>query len=246
MKNIFYLSVVVALFVISCKKKTEEVVCAPGTVHELHLQPTLNALNYNINDVIESPQGYKYYYTDIKILGTNVGNGSVDFAADYLYDYAETGTILAKGSGELDAFKNLSFNIGVPQTLNHADPSLSASSSALNPINVNGMHWGWNPGYIFVTIEGKADTIADGIDNFDHSFFFHLGMDVLFKTKTLTDVTWVADGDKQKATLKLQMNEILDGTNATDLRVNYVSHSANTQMAYSLIIMNEFVAAIKK
>lgn len=246
MKNVFRLSVVVALFIVSCKKEKEVVVCPPGTTHELYLQPTLNDVAYNINDVIESPQGYKYYYTTIQILGTNVGNGSTNFAADYLYDFGETGTLMAKGTGQLDAFNNLSFNIGVPQTLNHADPSLSASTSFLNPINSGSLHWGWNPGYKFVVIEGKADTIADGIDNFDHSFFFHLGMDVLFNTKTLTDVTWTADGDKRKATLKLTMNEILDGMNPTDLRVHYASHSDNTQMSYSLIVMNEFAAAIKK
>ncbi|MEJ6492986.1 MAG: hypothetical protein QNL60_11080, partial [Flavobacteriales bacterium] len=109
------------------------------------------------------------------------------------------------------------------------------------------MHWGWNPGYKFVTIEGFADTIADGIDNFDKSFFFHLGTDFLFRSKTISAVDWVdVDANKSKTTLKLDVKAILDGPNPTDLRVHSASHSSNSQMFYSVIIIDEFVAAIKK
>lgn len=233
----------------SCKKKEEtDTMCEPETVTmELSLTPTHNDIPYALLDIIESPQGYKYYYTDIKIVGTNAGNGTVDIDADYFYDFATGSTNLASGSGELALFDNVSFNLGVPSVLNHGDPALPDNNSVLNITNIGSMHWGWNPGYKFVTIEGKADTIPDGIDNFDMSFFFHLGTDFLFRTKTISDVTWSKESDTKYASeLKLDVKEILDGSNPTDLRVYSASHSSNNQMSYSLIVMDQFVEAIKK
>ncbi len=248
MKNIFYATLIVAVFIVSCKKDEPDVICEPTAVTmELRLTPTLNATNYQLSDVIESPQGYKYFYTDIKIVGTNVGNGTVHFGADYFYDFATKGNVLAVGPGNPTIFNNVSFNVGVPTELNHGDPALPASTSALNISNIGDMYWGWNPGYKFVTIEGKVDTIPDGIDNFNKSFFFHLGTDFLFRTKTLSDVTWNKESDtKYVAELKLHVKDILDGSNPTDLRVYAASHSSNNQMSYSLIIMDQFLEAIKK
>ncbi len=248
MKYLLYITTIAALIISSCKKDEPEVVCdPPQETMELTLTPMLDNSPYAINDIIESPQGYKYFYTDIKIVGTNVGNGSIDFAADYLYDFAANGTIMATGSGLNTQHNNLSLNVGVPDALNHADPSLPANTSALNITNIGDMHWGWNPGYKFVTIEGKVDTIPDGVDNFDKSFFFHLGTDFLFRTKTFSDITWNKVNDtKYTANLKLNVKDILDGTSPTDLRVYSASHSNNNQMFYSVVVMDQFMEAIKK
>ncbi len=249
MKNIFYISVFSAILLSACKKD-DPIVCDPAPNPEsleVHLKPVLDGVDYNVNGVIESNQGYKYYFTSIKIVGTNVGNGTADFGSDFLYDFGGNGNLLVKGSGSLIDFANLSFNIGVPTDLNHADPALPANNSALNITNIGDMHWGWNPGYKFVTIEGKVDTIPDGNDNFDHSFFFHLGTDFLFRTKTISNISWTSIGDSQySTTLKLNVKDILDGTNPTDLRVNFASHSNNNQMSYSIIVMDAFANAINK
>lgn len=248
MKYLFYLTALTAVFLAACKKDQPEEVCEPTPeTLEITLTPMLDSMPYAINQVIESPQGYKYYYTDIKIVGTNVGNGTVDFDADFLYDFASTGTLLASGSGLSSKFTNLSFHVGVPTELNHGDPALPPSTSALNITNIGDMYWGWNPGYKFVTIEGKVDTIPDGVDNFDKSFFFHLGTDFLFRTKSINNVTWNKVNDTKHTTnLRLDVKQILDGSNPTDLRVYAASHSNNNQMSYSLIIMDQFVAAINK
>lgn len=248
MKNLFFLCLFCSAFVLSCKKEKPVVECpdAPTSL-EVYLQPRLDGTNYSLNDKIESPQGYTYYFTDIILVGTNAGNGNTDFAPDFMFNYNETASLLVRGAGEVSAFNNLKFNIGVPPALNHADPSLPANTSALNTMNIGSMHWGWNPGYKFVSLEGKVDTIPDGIDNFDHSFFFHLGMDSLFQTKSLTDVTWTKINEaKYTTTLFLDVKEILDGNSPTNLKVNFASHSTNAQLGYSKNIVEQFAQAIKK
>lgn len=50
-------------------------------------------------------------------------------------------------------YRRLRFDIGLPPSLNQADPAGFPSDHPLNPL-VNGMHWGWQGGYIFAAIEG--------------------------------------------------------------------------------------------
>jgi cytochrome c peroxidase len=50
-------------------------------------------------------------------------------------------------------YHGLALELGLPSTLNHADPSRWPARHPLNPIE-NGLHWGWSGGYVFAAIEG--------------------------------------------------------------------------------------------
>jgi cytochrome c peroxidase len=50
-------------------------------------------------------------------------------------------------------YDKLAFNIGVRPPVNRADPSTYGPEHPLNP-NVNGLHWGWQGGYVFLALEG--------------------------------------------------------------------------------------------
>lgn len=50
-------------------------------------------------------------------------------------------------------FTGIRFNIGVPPAINAADPNQHAAGHDLHP-QVNGLHWGWQGGYVFVALEG--------------------------------------------------------------------------------------------
>lgn len=250
MKKISFLLVTLMLVFVSCKKKkTEEpVVCDPTDQMEVHLTPKMDGQNYVLDQIITSSLGYRYFFTEIKILGTDIGNDGSVFSDSYYYDLRSWGTLMRKSEGSKANFTNLSLNIGVPSTLNHANPALPASTSALNISNSGDMHWGWNPGYIFVKLEGKVDTLDNGIDNFDHNFVFHLGMDPIFRTMSFSAVNWIALGEnKYKTNLLLQVKNIFDKAgDELDLRVDYSSHSTNTQMFLSNLVVNKLVNAIEK
>lgn len=55
------------------------------------------------------------------------------------------------------------FTVGVPEDLNHEDPTLAAS-----PLNLTAMHWSWQGGYKFVRMDLSTTGFPEG-------WFFHLG-----------------------------------------------------------------------
>jgi hypothetical protein len=248
MKQIVFLFLAVFVGFSSCKKeKTEEPVVSESVDQmEVHLIPEMDGQVFSLNQIISSANGYRYFFSEIKILGTDIKNESSVLSDSYYYNLHDNGTILIKGTGLKADFTNLSLNIGVTSALNHADPSIPSSTSALNISNAGDMHWGWNPGYIFVKLEGKVDTLDNGIDNFDHNFVFHLGMDPIFRTLNFSAINWISLGeDKYRMNLLLNVKDILDKpAEEVDLRVNYSSHSANTQMVLSNLIMDKFINAI--
>ena len=54
-------------------------------------------------------------------------------------------------SGDYDGIR---FLVGLEHELNKSDPAKYPPSHALNP-QVNGLHWGWQGGYVFLAIEGR-------------------------------------------------------------------------------------------
>lgn len=47
----------------------------------------------------------------------------------------------------------LRFYVGVPKAVNHLDPNRFPAGHPLHP-DVNGLHWGWMGGYVFLALEG--------------------------------------------------------------------------------------------
>lgn len=87
------------------------------------------------------------------------------------------GMIAAPASG---VAKGLSFAIGVPEVLNHADP-MTASA----PLNYTVMHWHWRSGYKFMRA---------GLENGDDLAWLHLGSSKC--TGTLTEIEGCAAANR--------------------------------------------------
>ncbi len=51
------------------------------------------------------------------------------------------------------SFRSLRFTVGLPPRLNHASPQTFPAGHPLNP-NLNGLHWNWQGGYVFMALEG--------------------------------------------------------------------------------------------
>ena len=103
------------------------------------------------------------------------------------------------------------------------------------------MHWDWNPGYIFVKIEAKVDTIQDGISLFDHNVIFHVGKDENLKSLSFDNINWVNIGDEHVFSLKLDLLHFLDtGSSSIDLKIEHTSHTSTGQEVLSDKIMTNF------
>ena len=71
-------------------------------------------------------------------------------------------------------YSGLRFRVGLPPELNHADPASIASGDPLHPL-VNGLHWNWRGGYVFLALEGAWTEPGVRRSGFSH----HLATDAI-------------------------------------------------------------------
>ncbi len=69
-------------------------------------------------------------------------------------------------------FRAVRFTVGLNTNLNHADAATFPSGHPLNP-NLNGLHWSWQGGYIFLALEGLWRNSAGELDG----WAYHLARD---------------------------------------------------------------------
>lgn len=77
--------------------------------------------------------------------------------------------MVVRGTVPKGAYSGLVFEIGVPQAVNHQDPTLAAA-----PLNVTGLTWPWRAGYKFTTIDLETSGGAGGA-NAATGFSIHIG-----------------------------------------------------------------------
>jgi len=99
---------------------------------------------------------------------------------------AATGRLAATFGGvPAGDYAGIEFQFGVPPAANHADPGAWAVGHPLNPL-VNGLHWGWQGGYVFLALEGRwraADAAAAAPER---GFSYHLATDARLMTLRFT------------------------------------------------------------
>lgn len=77
--------------------------------------------------------------------------------------------MVVRGMVPAGKYRGLLFDIGVPQAINHQDPTLAAP-----PLNVTGMTWPWRIGYKFIGVDMETNGGAGGA-NAATGFSIHLG-----------------------------------------------------------------------
>ncbi|MEQ1539248.1 MAG: MbnP family copper-binding protein [Sphingorhabdus sp.] len=77
--------------------------------------------------------------------------------------------MVVRGTVPAGKYRGLVFDIGVPQVVNHEDPTLAAA-----PLNVTAMTWPWRIGYKFTGIDLESNG-GNGGANAATGFSIHLG-----------------------------------------------------------------------
>jgi hypothetical protein len=237
----------VSLLFTACKEETTGTpYSASNGVLKVTVQPTFGGEFLQLDSTYTTVEGYGVRFTDLKFFAENI-RGEEQILDAAFFDYRETGTLLFQTSGTPVKVPMLSANLGVG-AINHDDPSAFPVGSVLNINNSGGMHWGWSPGYIFIKIEAKVDTIPDAIPLFDHSVVFHIGKDVNLQTLAFPGISWTQYAtDSYQASLKLDMSTFLqNGGQNIDLKTEYTSHTAAGQEVLSLKVIENFKAAISE
>lgn len=237
---------ILLLILVSCgKDKPDESV-------EKTDQLALQFVPFFVNDTLHLDSTYqlasgdKIRFSDLKFFFSSCKNGTNNFTPVGLFDYRATGFKLATIDGKAADFTQLSFDLGVPTNWNHADPSTWSNSSPLNITNAGDMYWGWNPGYIFLKIEAKADTISDGIELYDHFITYHIGTDVAISSLNFNQLNWSPlQNQLSTAKFKCDLKSVFDNsTQPINIRIENTTHSGAGESVLTEKVRANFSSSI--
>lgn len=103
-----------------------------------------------------------YFVSDFELQRDNGSWFSISNSVAWMdYEASRDSIRLQVPPGE---FRSVRFLLGLNTNLNHAKPEQFAATHPLNP-NLNGLHWSWQGGYIFLALEGmwrNAKGVMDG------------------------------------------------------------------------------------
>jgi cytochrome c peroxidase len=109
--------------------------------------------------------------------------GTVQLPGQFGFLDAESGRMAVTLRGVPEGnYAGLEFSVGLPAETNHADPNRWAAGHPLNPV-VNGLHWGWQGGFVFLALEGKwragaeATKREEGGREGERGFSYHVATD---------------------------------------------------------------------
>jgi hypothetical protein len=121
-------------------------------------------------------------------------------------------------------YNRVRFHVGLAPDINHKDPANYSAAHPLNP-DVNGLHWGWMGGYVFLAFEGRRLT-PDGKRS---GYSYHLATDRQLMTVELPVALDVSSGCGLQ--VLLNVDKIFAGPNAITLNETTVTtHSRTNDM----------------
>lgn len=244
MRIVFLLSFLFPVL-IACKRDKTPEQAVDTHVNKLELHAKFNSQVFNLDSVYTFSDGTKIQFTTCKFYLSNITCGSQVLADYALFDWSVNPTLIFQKEGILPNSDTLNFGIGVPSTVNHNDPSVWPSTNPLNILIANDMHWDWNPGYIFIKIEAKADTLVDGNLNLNHLISYHVGMDAFYLTKQLTGANWQTNGTISSLNLTLDLEQIFaNPSNLIHINTEHTTHSSPGEEVLTGKVRDNFVAAM--
>jgi cytochrome c peroxidase len=146
----------------------------PASAQELRLdvRPTNQAQELCLNEKLAGLNSTRITRLDFLLSGLALrkSDGTWLESRDWFaYLSTSSGKTTALGSGTPEGdYTAIRFHIGVDEAVNKSNPNLYAPDHALNP-QVNGLHWGWMGGYIFLAIEGRLSNGGE-----DNGFSYHI------------------------------------------------------------------------
>lgn len=249
MKTIYYILAIGLLTFTSCNDDEAKPDDNPEPVVQkarVNLVPTYNGQTFDFNTSYTTQEGYTIEFTKLNVIITNFGHNGKELFTSGVYKFEDDSNLLWEGPGDYSEFPSMTANIGVPDTENHEDPSARPSSDPLNILNTDDMHWGWNPGYIFLMIEGKADTSETQNGQDLMNFLYHVGKDEFLTEISLQNLTWTeVNSSLHETDIYIDMYKVFDGDTADiDLKLERSSHTNPGQEPLSNKVISNFADAL--
>lgn len=234
------------MVIVSCKEPAPVDPPVSTEYVQLSMIPFYDTQELSLDSVYTTDEGYKIQFVNLKAYFCQLKNGSDIMMNSTLFDFAERGTLIRKMAGDYTKFPDLKCYIGVDAAQNHNDPAQFAADDPLNIMIANDMHWDWNPGYIFLKVEAKADTIVDAVDNFDLVLSYHVGGDDFLQTVNFNGLNWQAvAAHTHEAKLKVDMKYFFTNPmSPLDIKTESITHTGAGGEALSLKVIQNFKSAL--
>lgn len=248
LSNILVLGLIATSILVGCKEDPPEDDPVEETMQvRINLVPTYDGQPFDFLSSYTTQEGYTIEFTKFNVILTDVKNGSNVLAPSMVYKFEDNPSLFWQGDGEYTQFSNLTADIGVGADRNHEDPSALPADDPLNILNTDDMHWGWNTGYIFLKIEGRADTTQAQTGQDIATFTYHIGTDQLLKNVAFNDLNWQSVSNSlYEANLTVDLYKVFDGDTAdVDIQQNRTSHTMPGQEQLSDIIISNFATSLK-
>ncbi|MDX1651746.1 MAG: MbnP family protein [Brumimicrobium sp.] len=246
MKNSVILLILLPIALLSCKDDDPVEDPAPAVQKvRVNIVPEYNGQTFELNTNYTTQEGYTIQFTKLNVIMTNFSNNGKELFKSGVYKFANDKKLLWEGEGDYASFLSMNANIGVTADQNHEDPSARPASDPLNILNTDDMHWGWNTGYIFLMIEGKADTSAAQNGQNMMTFLYHIGKDDFLRTVELSNLHWTqVSSTLHETNMYVDIYKVFDGdTSDVDIKLENSSHTMPSQENLSNRIISNFASA---
>ena len=139
----------------------------------LEFRPVVGTEPLRMGEALPLPSAPRVTRLDLLLSGLALrrADGSWLESADWFafLSAREGGSLTAEGTGTPEGdYTGIRFRIGVDESINKSDPNVFPPGHPLNP-HVNGLHWGWMGGYIFMAVEGRFKNAQH-----DDGFSYHV------------------------------------------------------------------------
>ncbi len=201
-----------------------------------------------LNTNYTSPEGtliqysmVRFYVSQISLIKDN--NEELHYPDQYYLADSESDNLFLIDEHVMGKFKGIRFGLGVDSTRNDSSgiyaipPYEYPVDHALSPANF--MYWSWNPGYIFMKLEGKADTSANGILNeIGETFAIHTGFKEAYRFIE-RNYSFTSKGDDIILQVNAEIPKFFTNYNLrSDKKDAHPSNSKHEEFPYVLEIVN--------
>ncbi len=183
---------------------------------------------------------FNYYLSDIVLLRDETGVSDetevtevsfFDFSEMTDLDKANEGLNLISSGIPVGDYAGIKFGVGVKADLNRTQPGdYSTSHPMHNPSN----YWSSANGYIFMKIEGNADTLNVG--DWEWPLIYHIGSDDFYREITFPKNITLKEGEQFELDFEVDLRQVLiteEGFH--DIKEVPIDHTVNIDVASKLM-----------
>lgn len=206
----------------------------------LHFHPMAGSADFSYNTTYATSNGdqmqftlSQFYISELSLWKDPAGTDQHKVADSYALVKPDQ-MMYPMGDIPAGTYYGVSFNVGIDSVTNHLDPATYDATNPLAP-QVPTMHWSWNSGYRFITVEGMYDPSATVGNPITESFEMHIGMDALLRTVTLQKPFTITDGQASEFMIMVDHLEFL---NAVDLVTDNSTHTMDNMPLATLVADN--------